>query len=213
MRVRCSQAFRLLSGRRMCQCIFFLYELEGAVTVQASAENVRYVTTMMQGVGLQTDWLVSLSSDETGWWFMLVILPKCQEKMFGVIAKNWWVVTWNLTSTFWHGASPSASYVGNSQNFFERSTPTCHQTVSGPNSALNMRVLDLVILSWFPSQCSTLQGHFCNSHVLHTVHSVFFSKTLFDFKKSISGLIELKFSEKTPNEVLYAPICFWGVSF
>ena len=44
-----------------------------------------------------------------------------------------------------------------------------------------------------------------------TVHSVFFSKTLFDFKKSISGLIELKFSGKTPNEVLYAPIYFWGV--
>ena len=41
----------------------------------------------------------------------------------------------------------------------------------------------------------------------------FFSKTLFDFKKSISGLIELKFSGKTPNEVLYAPICFWGVYF
>ena len=39
----------------------------------------------------------------------------------------------------------------------------------------------------------------------------FFSKTLFDFKKSISGLIELKFSGKTPNEVLYAPIYFWGV--
>ena len=46
-----------------------------------------------------------------------------------------------------------------------------------------------------------------------TVHSVFFSKTLFDFKKSISGLIELKFSGKTPNEVLYAPIYFWGVYF
>ena len=45
-----------------------------------------------------------------------------------------------------------------------------------------------------------------------TVHSVFF-KTLFDFKKSISGLIELKFSGKTPNEVLYAPIYFWGVYF
>ena len=41
----------------------------------------------------------------------------------------------------------------------------------------------------------------------------FFSKTLFDFKKSISGLIELKFSRKTPNEVLYAPIYFWGVYF
>ena len=41
----------------------------------------------------------------------------------------------------------------------------------------------------------------------------FFSKTLFDFKKSVSGLIELKFSGKTPNEVLYAPIYFWGVYF
>ena len=41
----------------------------------------------------------------------------------------------------------------------------------------------------------------------------FFSKTLFDFKKSISGLIELKISGKTPNEVLYAPIYFWGVYF
>ena len=40
-----------------------------------------------------------------------------------------------------------------------------------------------------------------------------FSKTLFDFKKSIFGLIELKFSGKTPNEVLYAPIYFWGVYF
>ena len=39
----------------------------------------------------------------------------------------------------------------------------------------------------------------------------FFSKTLFDFKKSISGLIELKFSGKTPNEVLYAQFIF-GVS-
>ena len=47
----------------------------------------------------------------------------------------------------------------------------------------------------------------------YTVHSVFFSKTLFDFKKSISDLIELKFSGKTPNEVLYAPIYFWGVYF
>ena len=42
---------------------------------------------------------------------------------------------------------------------------------------------------------------------------LFFSKTLFDFKKSISNLIELKFSGKTPNEVLYAPIYFWGVYF
>ena len=41
----------------------------------------------------------------------------------------------------------------------------------------------------------------------------FFSKTLFDFKKSISGLIELKFSGKTPDEVRYAPIYFWGVYF
>ena len=55
-----------------------------------------------------------------------------------------------------------------------------------------------------------LDGRFCD---VYTVHSVFFSKTLFDFKKSISGLIELKFSGKTPNEVLYAPIYFWGVYF
>ena len=62
-------------------------------------------------------------------------------------------------------------------------------------------------------------------HVLHhrgQEHSIttrlqciqfLFSKTLFDFKKSISGLIELKFSGKTPNEVLYAPIYFLGVYF
>ena len=53
----------------------------------------------------------------------------------------------------------------------------------------------------------------CANGPLNTVHSVFFSKTLFDFIKSISGLIELKFSGKTPNEVLYAPIYFWGVYF
>ena len=49
--------------------------------------------------------------------------------------------------------------------------------------------------------------------VYYSAFSLFFSKTLFDFKKSISGLIELKFSGKTPNEVLYAPIYFWGVYF
>ena len=47
--------------------------------------------------------------------------------------------------------------------------------------------------------------------ISNTVHSVFFSKTLFDFKKSISGLIELKFPGKTPNELLYAQFIF-GVS-
>ena len=47
----------------------------------------------------------------------------------------------------------------------------------------------------------------------YSAFSYFFSKTLFDFKKSISGLIELKFSGKTPNEVLYAPIYFGGVYF
>ena len=42
---------------------------------------------------------------------------------------------------------------------------------------------------------------------------VFFSKTLFDFKKSISGPIELKFSGKTLYSILYAPTYIWGVSF
>ena len=42
---------------------------------------------------------------------------------------------------------------------------------------------------------------------------LFFSKTLFDFKKSISGPIELKFSGKTLNAILYAPIYIWGVYF
>ena len=46
-----------------------------------------------------------------------------------------------------------------------------------------------------------------------TVHSVIFSKTLFDFKKSISAPIELKFSGKTLNAILLAPIYFWGVYF
>ena len=44
-----------------------------------------------------------------------------------------------------------------------------------------------------------------------TVHSVIFSKILFDFKKSISGPIKLKFSGKTLNAILLAPIYFWGV--
>ena len=46
-----------------------------------------------------------------------------------------------------------------------------------------------------------------------TVHSVFFPKLCLILKKSISGLIELKISGKTPTEVLYAPIYFWGVYF
>ena len=42
---------------------------------------------------------------------------------------------------------------------------------------------------------------------------LFFSKTLFDFRKSISGPIELKFSGKTLNAILLAPIYFWCVYF
>ena len=38
---------------------------------------------------------------------------------------------------------------------------------------------------------------------------LFYSKTLFDLKKSISGPIELKFSGTTLNSILYAPIYFW----
>ena len=40
----------------------------------------------------------------------------------------------------------------------------------------------------------------------------YFSKTLFDFKKSISGPIELKLSGKTLNAILYALIYFLLVS-
>ena len=47
----------------------------------------------------------------------------------------------------------------------------------------------------------------------NTVHSVIFSKTLFDFKKSISRPIELKFSGKTLDAILLATIYFWGVYF
>ena len=36
---------------------------------------------------------------------------------------------------------------------------------------------------------------------------------MFDFKKSISGPIKLKFSGKTLNAILLAPIYFWGVYF
>ena len=36
-----------------------------------------------------------------------------------------------------------------------------------------------------------------------TVHSDIFSQTLLDFEKSISGPIELKFSGKTLNAILY----------
>ena len=57
----------------------------------------------------------------------------------------------------------------------------------------------------------TVKG--CSSSSWVQCIQFFFSKTLFDFKKSISGLIELKFSEKTPSEVFYAPIYFWGVYF
>ena len=42
---------------------------------------------------------------------------------------------------------------------------------------------------------------------------LFFSKTLFDFKKLISGPIKLKFSGKTLNAILLAPMYFWGVYF
>ena len=52
------------------------------------------------------------------------------------------------------------------------------------------------------------QGAADNTVIQCTVHSVFFPKLCL-----ISGLIELKFSGKTPNEVLYAPIYFWGVYF
>ena len=48
---------------------------------------------------------------------------------------------------------------------------------------------------------------------LYSAFSYFFSKTLFDFKKSISGPIELKFSGKTLNSILYAPIYFWSSNF
>ena len=51
---------------------------------------------------------------------------------------------------------------------------------------------------------------------LSQVYSAFsycFSKILFDFRKSISGPIELKLSGKTLNAILLAPIYFWGVYF
>ena len=41
----------------------------------------------------------------------------------------------------------------------------------------------------------------------------FFSQTLFDFKKSISGPIELKFSGKTLYAILLPRIFFGGVIF
>ena len=43
----------------------------------------------------------------------------------------------------------------------------------------------------------------------YSAFSYIFSKTLFDFKKSISGRIQLKFSRKTLNSILYVPIYFW----
>ena len=80
----------LPSGRRMSQFIF-LCVLRGAVTVQVSEESVRYVTTMMQGVGLQIDWLVPLSSDETGCMEIALLQPSaghpscCNSLFFGSI--------------------------------------------------------------------------------------------------------------------------------
>ena len=41
------------------------------------------------------------------------------------------------------------------------------------------------------------------------MHSVIFSKTLFDFKKLISGPIKLKLSGNILNAILLAPIYFW----
>ena len=66
-------------------------------------------------------------------------------------------------------------------------------------------------LKWVLSAAWPIRGH--AFILVYSAFSSFFSKTLFDFKKSISGLIELKFSGKTPNEVLYAPIYFLGVYF
>ena len=43
----------------------------------------------------------------------------------------------------------------------------------------------------------------------YTVHSEFFSQTLFDFKKSISGPIELKFSGKTLYAILQPEFLLW----
>ena len=66
------------------------------------------------------------------------------------------------------------------------------------------------------SQLQIAAGRACDviySLIRVTVHSVFFPKLCLILKKSISGLIELKFSGKTPNEVLYAAIYFWGVYF
>ena len=40
------------------------------------------------------------------------------------------------------------------------------------------------------------------NYIYSTVHSEIFSQILFDFNKSISGPIELKFSGKTPYAIL-----------
>ena len=55
----------------------------------------------------------------------------------------------------------------------------------------------------FKSNASGLKLNFCEPYVdMPTVHSENFSKVLFDFKKSISGPIELKFSGKTLYVIL-----------
>ena len=61
----------------------------------------------------------------------------------------------------------------------------------------------LVLLSLKFSKAKTLQKKRAVFGVSYaTVHSEFFSQTLFDCKKSISGPIELKFSGKTLYAIL-----------
>ena len=100
---------------------------------------------------------------------------------------------------------------------------SCYSLVATPRAD----TFRTAVVSWLIiSRCSVqnacpygFRGGLQVAHVVPDGHPVvqciqfFFSKTLFDFKKSISGPIELKFSGKTPNEVLYAPIYFWGVYF
>ena len=75
-----------------------LYDLEGATTVQASAESVRCATTMKQGVGWQTDWLVPLSSDEAGWCWKSLFSNKVLTIAVVVKACSlaWWSKSQNL---------------------------------------------------------------------------------------------------------------------
>ena len=49
--------------------------------------------------------------------------------------------------------------------------------------------------------------------IVHSAFSYFFPKLCLIFKKSISGPIKLKFSGKTLNSILLAPIYFLGVYF